>query len=245
METLTFKLISAGFILLTLVCLIAVVWVIRKAGGNPFSTLFVIGLWLAGISIAAVQGFFANFNTVPPRMFIVLVIPIIGLIFLWRNRKFIQLLENIPLSWPIWIQSFRVVVEIFLWQLFVIHLLPEQMTFEGSNWDILVGITAPFFAYFFRNNPRILLGWNIAGLALLTNIVITAILSMPTPFRVFMNEPSNTIVAHFPIIWLPAFLVPLAYYMHFISIKQILIRLKQKNREAGTKGVERETESVQ
>jgi len=245
METLTFKLISAGFILLTLVCLIAVVLAIRKAGGNPFSTLFVIGLWLAGISIAALQGFFADFNTVPPRMFIVLLIPIIGLILLLRNRKFTQLLEKIPLSWPIWIQSFRVVVEIFLWQLFVIHLLPEQMTFEGSNLDILVGITAPFFAYFFRHHPKVLLAWNIAGLALLTNIVITAILSMPTPFRVFMNEPANTIVAHFPIIWLPGFLVPLAYYMHFISIIQILSRLKKKNAAADTKGLEREAESVQ
>jgi hypothetical protein len=43
---------------------------------------------------------------------------------------------------------------------------------------------------------------------------------MPTPFRVFMNEPSNTIVAKFPIVWLPALLVPLAYGLHFLSLRQ-------------------------
>lgn len=244
METFTFKFISAGFILLTLVCLTAVLLALRKAGGNPFRTLVIIGLWLAGISIAATQGFFADFSTIPPRMIIVLVVPIIGLILLFHDRKFVHFLEKVPLSWPIWIQAFRIVVEIFLWQIFVIQLLPEQMTFEGRNWDILVGITAPFFAYFFRNHPRVLLVWNIAGLTLLANIVMIAILSLPTPFRVFMNEPANTVVAYFPIIWLPGFLVPLAYYMHFISIKQILFRLKKQKTETDKRGLENEAKSV-
>jgi hypothetical protein len=219
------------------VCLAAVLFAIRKTGGNSWKILLIISLWLVGISIAAWQGFFADFSFAPPRMFIVLVVPIIGLILLFRNKKFILLLEKTPLSWAIWIQSFRIVVEIFLWQLYVIHLLPGQMTFEGRNWDILVGITAPFFAYFFISKPKVLLAWNIAGLALLANIVITALLSMPTPFRVFLNEPANTIVAYFPIIWLPGFLVPLAYYMHFISIRQIIMQLKKK--EPGMPGVQK------
>jgi hypothetical protein len=244
MDSITFKLISIGFILLTLICLASIVGAVRKVGGHPFLVLGVIGLWLLAISIAAWQGFFADFSFVPPRMFIILIVPIIALILLFRNKKFIRFLEKAPLSWPVWIQSFRIVVEILLWQLYVVHLLPEQMTFEGRNWDILVGITAPFFAYFFNHKPKVLLAWNIGGLALLANIVITALLSMPTSFRVFMNEPANTIVAYFPIIWLPAFLVPLAYYMHFISIKQILVRLKKENIKANNEGFE-ERNSVQ
>jgi hypothetical protein len=55
----------------------------------------------------------------------------------------------------------------------------------------------------------------------LLNIVITAILSTPSPWRVFMNEPANYVVTWFPISWLPGFLVPLAYYLHFISLKQM------------------------
>ena len=100
------------------------------------------------------------------------------------------------------------------------------MTFEGRNLDILSGITAPLIAFLISRkkiSKPITILWNIACLGLLANIVITAILSMPTPFRVFMNEPANTIVAEFPIVWLPALLVPLAYGLHFLSIRQRLI----------------------
>jgi hypothetical protein len=37
-----------------------------------------------------------------------------------------------------------------------------------------------------------------------------------------MNEPANTIVAVFPISWLPGLLVPLAYTLHIFSLKQLL-----------------------
>ena len=63
--------------------------------------------------------------------------------------------------------------------------------------------------------------WNILCLMLLINIVTIALLSAPVPFRVFMNEPANTIVTTFPFIWLPALLVPLAYGLHILSVVQI------------------------
>lgn len=69
--------------------------------------------------------------------------------------------------------------------------------------------------------------WNLLSLGLLINIVTIALLSIPTPFRVFMNEPANTLVAHFPFILLPGMLVPLAYGLHFLSMRQL--KLTQKN----------------
>jgi hypothetical protein len=117
-----------------------------------------------------------------------------------------------------------VFVEILLWALFTQNLLPEQMTFEGRNFDILVGLTAPLIAWLYQHqkiSKTIVIIWNLAGIALLLNIVIIAILSMPTPFRVFMNEPANTIVTKFPSVWLPALLVPLAYWLHALSLKQL------------------------
>lgn len=32
----------------------------------------------------------------------------------------------------------------------------------------------------------------------------------------------NYIVTYFPVSWLPGFLVPLAYYLHFLSLKQLI-----------------------
>ena len=97
------------------------------------------------------------------------------------------------------------------------------MTFEGRNFDILSGLSAIVVAVLITKNkisPPLVIAWNFAGLALLVNIVTIAILSMPTPLRVFMNEPANTIVTKFPVVWLPALLVPLAYGLHFLSLRQ-------------------------
>ena len=92
-------------------------------------------------------------------------------------------------------------------------------------FDVLAGLTAPVIVYlcFVKGtwSRRVAIYWNIAGLLLLLNIVSIAILSTPVPFRVFMNEPANTLVATFPFVWLPAFLVPIAYSMHFFSLRQL------------------------
>ena len=67
----------------------------------------------------------------------------------------------------------------------------------------------------------ILLVWNLMGLALLVTIVVISILSLPMPLRVFINEPANTIVTRFPFIWLPGFLVPLAYTLHLFALRKL------------------------
>jgi hypothetical protein len=54
--------------------------------------------------------------------------------------------------------------------------------------------------------------------------MIIAILSMPTSFRYFMNEPANTIVAQFPFIYLPGVLVVLAFAFHIFSLRQLLLK---------------------
>ena len=109
--------------------------------------------------------------------------------------------------------------------LFIENLLPVQMTFEGRNFDILAGFSAPIIAVLaVKGNisRTAIIVWNVLCLVLLFNIVITAILSTPSPWRVFMNEPANYIVTYFPISWLPGILVPLAYYLHFFSLKQVV-----------------------
>ena len=99
------------------------------------------------------------------------------------------------------------------------------MTFEGRNLDILVGITGPIVALLYERKGAAMrkwvVVWNFFGLALLMNILVVAVLSFPTPFRYFMNEPANYLVTEFPFVWLPGILVTIAYSMHFFSLKQL------------------------
>jgi hypothetical protein len=120
--------------------------------------------------------------------------------------------------------SFRVVVELFLWELFREGRVPVQMTFEGRNFDILVGLSAPVMAWAVARgavSSRVLTVWNLAGLALLANIVIIANTSAPGPLHLNWQGPPSTFLAEPPWIWLPAFLVPLAFFGHFASLQQI------------------------
>jgi hypothetical protein len=226
-----------GFAALTLLCLgflLRGLWLTLTAMRYPAGrrnravslTALVLAAWLAftaGLALTGLAGDFSSFP--PPMMPLVLLPPLVAALVLTFSGKFGVVLRHVPVAWLLCLQSFRVAVEVLLWALHGQGLLPVQMTFEGLNFDVLTGVTAPLAAYLLTARPAwrrpILLGWNVMGLALLATIVVISILSLPTPLRAFANEPANTIVTRFPFIWLPGFLVPLAYTLHFFALRTL------------------------
>lgn len=187
--------------------------------------------WLAILAVLAFSDFFDHFDYFPPRVAFAILPPVALTIVLLFSRFFSLILKAIPESWLIYIQAFRIFMELFLWMGFLGGFVPPQMTFEWLNYDIIVGITALMAGYVFFGKgryrwPEAIL-WNVFGIVLLINIVLIALLSAPTPFRVFLNEPANTFVAAFPFIWIPGFIVPFALAMHLFSLKQILTSRKR------------------
>lgn len=182
--------------------------------------------WLFTSAMIAFNGTLLDFTSTPPKLMLVVLPPVLAISYLSSSTRVNSLIQEIPSSWLVYIQSFRVLVEFFLWILFTRNIIPVQMTFEGLNYDILTGLSAPLVAYYALSQnkwPRITaVLWNLAGLLLVTNIFLVAFLSTPGPLRQFFNEPPNTLVAYFPYVWLPAFIVPFAYLMHILSIKQIV-----------------------
>ena len=195
-------------------------------------TLIGVGCWLSILAALALSGFFQNFDSFPPRLVSMAILPPVILTFvLLFSKPFYKILLHIPPSWLVYVQSFRIVMEIFLWLGFVAGFVPPQMTFEWLNFDIVVGITALMGGYTFFGRGRYrrfeAILWNIFGIVLLFNIVLIALLSAPFAFRVFMNEPANTFVAYFPFIWVPGFIVPFAFAMHLFSLKQLFLNKKR------------------
>ena len=194
-----------------------------------------ITAWLILTALIAISGFFTNFATLPPRIALAMVPPIILSVVLLFSKRFTNFLNLLPEAWPIYLQSFRFPLEVILWLGFLGGSIPFQMTFEGFNFDIIVGLTAYMagFVFFGRNRYRRLeaIIWNIFGLVLLVNIVSIAIVSTPSPLRIFMNEPANRIIAYFPFIWIPGFLVPLAFALHVFSLKQLIMMSRIKRRK--------------
>jgi hypothetical protein len=235
MESFLYVITQLGFVALTLIYLGLLLSAMKKALTKTefttakqrrifYGTMVGLGGWILFICIFSLTGISHDFSF-PPKLMIVLILPFIVIVGLSFTKTINDIVKHIPIDTILDLQSFRFFVEILLWLLFIQHLLPVQMTFEGRNFDILVGFTGPMMAYLYRVNKlpiSALALWNVSGLLLLINIVIIAIASMPTPLRVFMNEPANTIVAHFPIIWLPGVLIPMGYALHIFSFKQCL-----------------------
>jgi len=229
--------LSVLFIIITLLIFVSSIYVINRAYNlykvRPVKKIIYVSLtaliiigWLVSTSVIVFRGTLLDFTSTPPKMMSVLVPAILGISYICISDRVNNLLKVTPAAWLIYIQSFRIIIEFILWQLHANGVIPVQMTFGGLNYDILTGISAPIIAYYSFTDkkwPKIIpLLWNYAGLLLLFNIFFVAFLSAPTPFRVFMAEPANTLPAYFPFVWLPAFVVPFAVTLHILSIKQIM-----------------------
>jgi hypothetical protein len=209
-------LIAIGFIILTIVSF----WFPLRLFRSRKAVIAVLG-WGVFLSIWSLSGMASRFEIFPLNMAPVLLIPFVTIVVFTFSKKTLPILASTPTRSIAQLQVFRVFVELLLWALFVQNLLPVQMTFEGRNWDIISGLTAPLAGIFLSKSKWGLALWNLLCLGLLINVVTVAILSMPTDMRVFNNEPANTIVAEFPFILLPGMLVPLAYGLSLLSLRQV------------------------
>jgi hypothetical protein len=111
----------------------------------------------------------------------------------------------------------RIPVEFMLHQLAESELVPQAMSWNGSNFDIVSGVLALllFGFSFLRPIPATWLrAFTIVGLLLLGNIVITAALSFPFPWPHPNADHPNVAVLMFPYTALPTVIVPLVFYSH-------------------------------
>jgi len=181
-----------------------------------------VPVWLAVTGLAGWIGLVRDFQREPPPMVVLLFAAVVLTVVTAVSRVGSLLVAEAGIAWLVGVQAFRIAVEIFLDWGHRVDLVPVQMTFEGRNWDIVSGVSAAGVAWLVTKGraPRwLILLWNCVGLALLLNIVVIAILSMPTPMLRFHNRPANTFISYFPYIWLPAFLVQLALFGHLLVFR--------------------------
>lgn len=224
-------LIGVGFTILTILFFGLLISKLRLSPKARRNSIIGLIIWAAFLAIWSLSGMAMRFDLFPLNMTPVLVIPLVAIIIITIKSR--NVLRNISPKVLINLQVFRVFVELLLWVSFAENLIPVQMTFEGRNFDILSGLTAPFAAMFLSRSKWSLAIWNVMCLGLLVNILTVAILSMPGPLRMFFNAPANTVVATFPFILLPGMLVPLAYGLSLLSLRQIF-SLTSQNEETST-----------
>ncbi|TSE09672.1 hypothetical protein [Aquimarina algiphila] len=213
--------IIIGFVLTTVITL----WSFFKASKNKKIIIGII-LWMVVLSILGISGFYKNANAIPPRLLFLLGPGIFFVLIVFFTRKGRRFSDNLNLKWLTLLHTIRIPVEIILFYIFVEGLIPDLMTFEGLNFDILSGISAPIIYYLVFIKKWIgnkgLLIWNFICLGLLINILAIAVLSAQTPLQIMAFDQPNIGVTYFPFIWLPAVIVPIVLFSHLASIRQLL-----------------------
>jgi len=183
-----------------------------------------LAAWLALTWAAAASGVLGRFDLLPPPILPFVALTTVASTVLAFSSLGGMLARGLPIAALVGFHAFRVPLEIILHQLGLDGVLPVQMTFDGMNYDIVSGVTAIAVALWAAtgNLPRVVLRlWNILGFTLLLVIVTIAILSAPVPFRVFMNDPANTIIATTPFVWLPTVLVQAAWIGHLLVFRRL------------------------
>jgi hypothetical protein len=220
------------FILTTILA----VWQFYRASNKSKIFLIIVIVWMTVQFALGRTDFYDNQTALPPR-FIVLIFPPFALIiitFLTSNGK--KFIDSLNLKHLTLLHTIRIPVELTLYYLFIAKVIPQIMTFEGRNFDIVAGFTAPFIFYFgFIKNKisdKLLIVWNVVSLALLVNIIVIALLSAKTPLQQFEFDQPNIALGHFPFNWLPSIIVPLVLFSHLTSLRQIITRHKKTTAKA-------------
>ena len=197
-----------------------------KATNRSILSLVILLTWLVIQAVIALTNFYTVTDTIPPRFLLLVLPPILFIILLFATNKGRIFIDSLDIKALTLLHIVRVPVEIVLFRLFIYIMIPELMTFEGRNFDVISGISAPLIYYFGfvqkQLSNKIIIIWNVLCLMLLFNIVINAVFSAPFPFQKFAFDQPNIAILYFPFNWLPSCVVPIVLFSHIVVIRQLL-----------------------
>lgn len=225
--------VSLTFGLTTITTLLLFIWTIRNSNSEltrkKAIPIFIgLTIWLTIQAALTLKNIYnSDTNTFPPKIILTGILPtILTIMLLFATSKGRLFIDSLPLENMTYLNIVRIPVEIILFWLFLNKAIPELMTFQGRNFDILAGISAPIIAYFglarAKLNRQIILLWNFICLGLLMSIVVNALFSAPSPIQKHAFDQPNIAILNFPFSWLPTFIVPIVLFGHLTSIRQLL-----------------------
>jgi len=216
--------VSVLFVIVTLIT----VYLFYRAAHLSDITFIILASWLMLQAVLSLKGFYTKTDTFPPRFALLAAPAMVFIIILFITKKGRLYIDSLDVQQLTWLHSVRVPVEIILLALFSYKLIPGLMTFEGRNFDIFSGVTAPFVAWYGYEKKKlsrtVMLIWNFVCLALVLNVVINGMLSAPSRFQQFAFDQPNMAIMYFPFAWLPACIVPIVIFSHLVCIRRLLTR---------------------
>ena len=196
----------------------------RAAGYNRTAWMLLLS-WSVLQGIIGYSQFYRVTDAMPPRFLLLVGPPLLLILVLFLSAAGKRFTGRLDARWLTYLHVVRIPVEIVLLALYLHGQVPQLITFEGRNFDVLSGLSAPLVAYYGYQRPVLgktfLVIWNVVCLLLLLNVVVTAVLSAPFRFQQFAFDQPNRAILCFPFLLLPGCIVPLVLYAHLATLRQL------------------------
>lgn len=215
-------------LLMTLILINIISYTINKSyedakDRSKYKKRMVIGLLFFLVYEIALgsSGFLENLSF-PPRFALCLIVPcfIFTGLFLNKNKNKAWV-KNIPSQRLLYFQSFRILVETLFVYSVAANILPKEVTIEGYNMDMVLGISAPIIGWVFvkYKTRKLAILWNYLGLAILASVIFVFMTSLFKPELYGSSIPLLTSKAtEIPYLFVAGYLMPMAVFVHVLSI---------------------------
>ena len=227
--------LSNGFVVLTVLLAMGVVWNVYLAGRGirePLSRTWLftsvasaaLAVWMTVTWQVAATGIIANVDRRPPPMMLMVVV-VVGVSLLVAFTRFgTRFVQGLPLWILVAGQAFRFPLELLMHRAAQEGVMPVQMSYSGWNFDIVTGLTAIPVAWWLARGHQhartLAVAWNVMGTLLLVNVLTIAIVSTPS-IAAFGPERLNVWVAYPPYVWLPTMMVVCAITGHLVIFRKL------------------------
>jgi hypothetical protein len=193
-----------------------------RATSFRISAVILIGWFLVALALGLADTYKAAPDHVPTIQYGIFIPILIGAWLIWRSPAVGRIIDALPQPWIVGVQLYRALGVIFL-ILYATNKMPGLFALPAGVGDVTVGLLAPVVALAYARDARRNAGrvttWNILGILDLVVAITTGFITSPS--TLFSYEPPNTLIAIFPLVLIPVYLVPLSVLLHLASLAKL------------------------
>lgn len=211
----------AAFVAIVVAVMVALLWAVHRAYRDAKAVglaMIALAVWLGVLAGLVASGRMTSLPLSGLPVFFGSILAIC--VGLGLSPVGARLAASVPLAALVGFHAFRLPLELVLHEWAAQGTIPGTMTWTGQNWDILSGIAALVCAPLAGRYAVAARFANIAGFALLLNVMRVAILSSPLPFG-WGQQPPLLLALHLPYAFIGPVCVGGALFGHVVLTRRL------------------------
>jgi len=193
-----------------------------RAAAFRITAVILISWFLVALALGLAGAYKAAPDRVPTIQYGIFIPLVIGAWLIWRSPAVGRIIDAVPQPWIVGVQFYRALGVVFL-ILYATNKMPGLFALPAGIGDVAVGLLAPVVALAYardaRQNAVRVTTWNILGILDLVVAITTGFITSRS--ALFSYEPANELIAIFPLVLIPVYLVPLSLLLHLASLAKL------------------------